>query len=1614
MVVHPSPNGDVRLALRNAMMRWCSETAKATRVRSGQFLILAVVFGFWPAVVSADVDLQPPVVEGQFRIPTERLVELDSTDPDAAYLNQFHLRRATRHIARGDYKNAVDELSQCDWTHADDDMDRAAFLLGMSYLRLGHRAGFLKLANTVSTDSTSPFLACLRRQAIMISHHADTGDLILADDVVQAAVDEGLPFAASIFGLRGDWEMAESLLVRAPRSIFAEYLRVVAAEARGADAELHLQEIVRRPPSTDLEIQLVSIAQIRLARRASERNGDPISWLENLDPASRWASHGNHLKALYQISAGDSLDAVATLTDLVQADPNYERRDELERLLGSIALAQGDDERAFDWFAAAAKSWDLAWAALEPFDQVDQIDRVVRDWENEPAVSSVLVLDANGFREDLGAQLGLALTVGRRDAVVLPRGPLGEVSGPRFLTRVLPHPPVEELREISAAHVMAEEAYYEWERNQWLTEQARIEMARHRAYLERGRDDVDRILLTLSDVLSHVGLLQSDLPRILDDLDRVEAAMLGQIEDRTARILAESEDLRLRIDALDHFYVEGPHRGRPEDVPDLFPSPEAVMDDESALSRELSMVAERFAEVVPDQIRRSASELWRPRLMEGISGLSRNLRELIARAERIRSDIDGSIESLDRGAPLARLADEGRRLRAIADDLALRHQRLGREVATRALERRRSELSSRKEGIDYTLAYGHFVAGLSPEAIRLHDDFLVRFPESTARAEVHFRLANLHLDAAKTVFRADMEQLVARQQRGDPIGIVPVLDVGRALEHYEKILQLELPFDHLDAVLYHVGVIRADDGDPSGVDFLERLVDDFPASRFVQEAQIRSADFYFDDERLGKAAELYAIAATGSEPALQAIALYKLGWSHFNRDRFSDAADAFAQVLDLYRSEKEFEVDVDLQAEADDYLVHALARLGGGEAVAEFFLGRPERSYTSPVISGVSSLLRRFSLFGEAVETDRVWLHRYPNDPRALIVAKQVIDGYEQWNRSDRARQSRLEMAELFLPEGSWYAANPSDSLRYEANRFSEYSYRSVALYHHHEAREGKTANSKSHWSESRRLYHRMLELWPQSAQRARTEFYSGEAARELGEYEEAAAFFASASEADSAGFALEASWQHVATLQQWYAETPAEQDALVERVLQAGNVYLEQNPYDLRGNDLVWSQGQLAFAHGMDDRAADEFGRFVTRYPGDERAPRAAALRADAFYRVSRFTEAGTAYEDAALIARQAGQDSLATRMKSLAPHSFYRHAESVAQGSDATAAAPAFEDVARRWPGFDLADNALYRAGIGYLAGKELSRAEAVFEELLRSHPDSDLARDTYLELAGAYEDGQRVPDAARLFETFSETYPKDEQADDALLHAADLWSDFGDEPASERVQLVYIDRFPEDRETAAFVLHKMAERDLQRAESSGEVSWLLTPNESGPSYLSRYLRLEEESGEKHDPSIDAQVAFLLGEEGRRDYLAYRLTLPLAQSIAEKNSRLDAVLSAYRRSTDLKVSPWSQASFYRIGEALVAFGEGIVASERPADLSSDDRAGYDEVLEEQAWGFYDRGEEVWTEMLKTLDPGFIDEGEWVERTKVALWPRIAQRFLHYAEVDYPVVFATPARAGQ
>jgi len=670
---------------------------------------------------------------------------------------------------------------------------------------------------------------------------------------------------------------------------------------------------------------------------------------------------------------------------------------------------------------------------------------------------------------------------------------------------------------------------------------------------------------------------------------------------------------------------------------------------------------------------------------------------------------------------------------------------------------------------------------------------------------------------------------------------------------------------------------------------------------------------------------------------------------------------------------------------------------------------------------------------------DQLFLRRWPQDPAALEVVGRLSETQRRSERGADERTTRLEWAERFAPGGAWASAQRSDSLRSAGAEFARSAWRVEAFEHHREAR---TKGSPAEWRSALENYETLLARWPGDSLAATYELHAGEACAELGEYPAALRHYRAAAGASGGtardSVAARAAWQVVAVTDRWYESTrpsrgaaerkdgtgPARgigSDSLARAVTAAVDALLERDPRHPKAADLVWRQCQLALAHGWNDQAQVSLARFARTFPGDRRAPRAAGERAEARFRAGDFAAAGEAFEEALAIARRAHADTLARRAEKALPVCAYRAAEAAvaADSSRHDRHAELFDEVARRWPDYEHAPRAQYRAGLAWLAAGNTNRGVRALESMAERWPSNALARDAHLKCARAWEAAGERERAATAYVEFSRKHPQDENADEAWLRAADLFDSTGAGARADALREQYLARWPNDEQAGLEILEKLARRELASLPLDRPLASLLSPPPpqakkraaAPPAYLAKYLKRAAQKPALASQPLLAEVRFRLAEEAYARYDALRLTQPLPKSIASKQKLLDSVLVRCRRTVDMGVSEWAHAATFRIGQALVGFATALEKSERPADLTGDDLMAYENVLTEQSMPFHERGESVWSDLLKQSRGGPGDA--WTARARESLWGSLADRFLFQPDVEFPVVGAGgPGRA--
>ena len=113
-------------------------------------------------------------------------------------------------------------------------------------------------------------------------------------------------------------------------------------------------------------------------------------------------------------------------------------------------------------------------------------------------------------------------------------------------------------------------------------------------------------------------------------------------------------------------------------------------------------------------------------------------------------------------------------------------------------------------------------------------------------------------------------------------------------------------------------------------------------------------------------------------------------------------------------------------------------------------------------------------------------------------------------------------------------------------------------------------------------------------------------------------------------------------------------------------------------------------------------------------------------------------------------------------------------------------------------------------------------------------------------------------------------------------------------------------------------------------------------------------------------------------------KLVLPLKKSLVAKRKALDTALALYKHALDYQVAEVTTAATFEMAELYRTLAKDIMASERPKNLSKDEREQYDALLEEQVYPFEEQAISLHEANAARAKDGLYDE--WVKKSYAVL----------------------------
>lgn len=861
------------------------------------------------------------------------------------------------------------------------------------------------------------------------------------------------------------------------------------------------------------------------------------------------------------------------------------------------------------------------------------------------------------------------------------------------------------------------------------------------------------------------------------------------------------------------------------------------------------------------------------------------------------------------------------------------------------------------------------------QAIEAYKKFLevtAKAPKVPQRAEAMRRIGDLEMDNADT-------KSVTGQAASGP-------DYKTAIARYQEYLKAYPQDPGNDRVLYQLSRAYEQGGDlDTALKTLDRLVRDYPATRYRDEAQFRRGELLFTARDYPNAEKAYAtVLKAGKTNPYFDRSLYMQGWSQFKQGRLEDGLRSFFGVLDIKVGNREGEGGIDTLkglSRADRELVEdtfrvasiSLANLQGAESIAPYIDSPTRKSYEFRVYEQLGELYIKQERVKDAADTFGLFARNNPLHAQAPQLQARVIDIYEKNGFATLALEAKKEYVGRYGSRSEFRKANPQGWEK--AQPLVKTHVAELARHYHASAQKSKAS---ADYQEAVHWYREYLTSFPTDPQAAQNNFLLAELlfedARfaEAGvEYEKTAYGYPAHAKSADAGYSALLSY-----VQQQKKAPPSEIAALQRTSVGSALRFAEAFPSDSRAGPVLADASEKLFALKDGEQAAAVAQKVLDLKPPAADAQRRVAwtVLAHTSFERGAFDQAEKQYAEVLKLVpeKDAARNELVERQAA----SIYKQGEQARAAGKPAEAVAAFQRVGTVAPQSTVRAAAQYDAAAAMIGMKDWDGAAKTLEDFRQRFPNHPLQADVSSKLAVAYTEKGQWAGAAGEFERLSASSKDPKIARDALWQAAEYYEKANARPQATKAYERYLAQYPQPLEPAVEVRARLARIAKDEGNTARELALqkdIFNADQNGGGARTNRTRY-----------LGATAALALAEPVAEQYRRIALVEPLKKNLALKKAKMEETLKAYAVAADYGVADVSTAATYRTATVYRDFGKALMTSERPKKLSKLEREQYDVLLEEQAYPFEEKATELHEVNARRASAGIYDK--WVQSSFDAL----------------------------
>ncbi|WP_026841965.1 tetratricopeptide repeat protein [Citrifermentans bremense] len=803
-----------------------------------------------------------------------------------------------------------------------------------------------------------------------------------------------------------------------------------------------------------------------------------------------------------------------------------------------------------------------------------------------------------------------------------------------------------------------------------------------------------------------------------------------------------------------------------------------------------------------------------------------------------------------------------------------------------------------------------------------------------------------------------------------------------AIALYQKLLDKYPNYEGNDQVLYQMSRSYEELGQTEdAMAVMQRMVRDFPRSRYINEVQFRRAEYFFTHKQYLEAEGVYkGLVEIGPEASYYELALYKLGWTFYKQELYEDGLHRFIALLDhKVNTGYDFaQTTDDLERKRVDDTFRVLSQsfsyLHGAASAVEYFEKNGKRGYEDRVYSNLGEFYYEKRRYSDAAASYNAFVSRNPFHRASPQFQMRVIEIHIAGGFPTLVIEAKKEFAKTYgLKAEYWKHFQPAE--RPEVIAFLKTNVTDLAHHYHALYQDPEHAKEKEEsFQQALHWYEEFLVSFPKETESPAINYQMADLlmenrsfAKAAQEYERTAYDYPRYEKSSAAGYAA------VFAYREQLKNARAEEKEQVKREgVRSSLRFAETFPEHEKAAIVMGAAADDLYELKEHQQALGVARKLIATFPGagNEVLKSAWVVAAHSCFELQNYAEAEAAYVQVLALlpaedkSREGFNDNLAA--------SIYKQGEQANAAKEYRVAADHFLRVGRMAATSKIRVNAEFDAAVALIQLKEWKAAATVLTGFRGLFPGHELQPEVTRKLAHVYREDGQLALAAGEYERLETEFKDEEIRREALLLAAELHQQTGNRKQALAVYRRYVGYFPQPVEVNLEMRNKVCEILKAEDDKNGYLD-----------ELREMVAIDAAAGKARTPRtryLAGKGALVLAEQSYERFTEVRLVKPFEANLRKKKELMKAATQSFNKLLEYEVGEVTAAATFYLAESYGHFSKALTASERPDDLNAQEMQEYEMAIEEQAYPFEEKAITVHEKNMELISVGIYNS--WIDRS--------------------------------